>query len=243
MHLHSKKGHDLRLDNAPSTTLDTVKPSKYIKLHPKNFLGIKPKLLVSEGDSVKQGQPIYFDKKQPDIMHTTSMPGIVDQIVYGERRSIESINIKVESSKDEACFSSYDADKIQGANKEKIIKDLCISGCWSYIRKRPFSKVPSPKRSPDAIFITSISTSPYATSLKVIHDNIDIVDLQAGIDALFCLGGMPIHMVLPHTVSYPAFNSLKNINMHTFSGPHPSGNVGYHIANIHPIEKTTESKN
>ena len=63
MHLYSKKGYDLHLDDTPSEALDTVRPSKYIKLHPGNFLGIKPKLLVSEGDSVKQGQPIYYCPK------------------------------------------------------------------------------------------------------------------------------------------------------------------------------------
>lgn len=236
MHLYSKKGYDLHLDDTPSEALDTVRPSKYIKLHPGNFLGIKPKLLVSEGDSVKQGQPIYFDKKQPDVMFTTAVAGSVGKIVYGDRRVIKSIDIQVSNSEHKISFSKNEFSSIKSISREKVIEILCSSGCWPYIRKRPFSKIPSPESIPDAIFITTISTAPYSPSIKVIHDSMCVEDVQAGIDALSCLGDMPIHMVLPHSSNYPAFDSFQNIHIHTFEGPHPSGNVGYHIANIHPIE-------
>ena len=105
MYLQSKKGHNLCLDANPSEHLEVINSSKYIKLHPCDFLGIKPKLLISEGESVKQGQPIYFDKKQPEVMFVTNVSGLVRKIVYGDRRTIASIDIQIKESKEEVTFS------------------------------------------------------------------------------------------------------------------------------------------
>ena len=67
MYLVSKKGHNIILNGQPSSLLDEVKTGSMIKLHPLDFPGIKPKLLISEGEAVIKGQPIYLDKNNPDI--------------------------------------------------------------------------------------------------------------------------------------------------------------------------------
>jgi Na+-transporting NADH:ubiquinone oxidoreductase subunit A len=38
-------------------------------------------------------------------------------------------------------------------------------------------------------------------------------------------------------VSLPAFDALQGVEIHTFSGPHPSGNTSVHIQNISPLNK------
>ncbi len=81
MHLKSSKGHNIILKGQPSQALDKVRTGSIIKLHPLDFPGIKPKLLISEGDYVKKGQPIYFDKRNPEIMFTAFSSGIVSKIV------------------------------------------------------------------------------------------------------------------------------------------------------------------
>ena len=59
----------------PSQELSVAPPNKLIKLCPIDFPGIKPKLLVSEGDSVKRGEPLYFDKKNlMQILYQVKQP-------------------------------------------------------------------------------------------------------------------------------------------------------------------------
>ena len=63
MHLESKKGQNISVNGQPALRLGKVGTGSLIKLHPYDFPGINPKLLISKDESVVKGQPIYFDKK------------------------------------------------------------------------------------------------------------------------------------------------------------------------------------
>ena len=67
-------------------------PEKVI-LSPLDYPFIKPKLLVQKDDAVKVGTPLFFDKLNPDVKFVSSLSGKISDIVYGERRSIQSIII------------------------------------------------------------------------------------------------------------------------------------------------------
>ncbi len=239
MHLNSKNGYDLNLCGSPSDKIDIIKSGSILRIHPGNHASIKAKLLVKEGDRVKKSEPIFYDKNHPDVMFTAYHSGMIENIVYGEKRSIISIDIKIDKSdNDELTFNRYKLDEIKKIEK-KIIKDtICTSGLWPVIRRRPFSKIADPLIDPTSIFITAFNTAPYAPSLKVIDDVLDFQDLQAGINSLLALTGKAINLVLPFGYESEKFKQLKDISLHTVSGPHPSGNVGYHISKIDPIENS-----
>ena len=59
-----KKGFNIKLNGKAQKSLRDVIVSSY-SVQPKNFNGLLPipKLLVAEGDSVKAGTPLFFDKK------------------------------------------------------------------------------------------------------------------------------------------------------------------------------------
>jgi Na+-transporting NADH:ubiquinone oxidoreductase subunit A len=44
-----------------------------------DYVGMKPKMLVAEGDKVKLGQALFEDKKNPGVIFTA--PGTVNCIV------------------------------------------------------------------------------------------------------------------------------------------------------------------
>ena len=236
MHLKSKNGHNIKLQNRPIPEVHLLDMPSVIKIHPNNFPGIKPKLLVSEGDTVKKGQPIYFDKKNPEVMFASFLPGIISEIVYGDKRSIDTITLNVDELLGEISYEKFDKSTIKQLNRDKVQEILCSSGTWPLIRKRPFSKIPDTRSTPIAIYITTQSTGPYAPSINVILDYINFEYLQAGIDVLSLFIDNSINMVCPHNVPLEKLKLLTDINLHTFSGPHPSGNVGYHISNISPIK-------
>ena len=61
------KGHNLKLDGQPSDEIIIIKDPSIISFHPNSIKGIKTKLLVKEGDSVKIGTPLFYDKKMKNL--------------------------------------------------------------------------------------------------------------------------------------------------------------------------------
>ena len=73
------KGYNLILDGGPERIIDNIETDKII-IHPSSIKGIKTKLLVNEGDNVKIGTPLFFDKKNSDVMFVSSGSGKVSKI-------------------------------------------------------------------------------------------------------------------------------------------------------------------
>ena len=70
-----------------------------VSLSPQQFRSIKPKLVVREGDKVKTGSPLFFDKLKPEVKWASPSSGVVSSIHFGARRIIEKIEITVEDNK------------------------------------------------------------------------------------------------------------------------------------------------
>ncbi len=92
-HIKIKKGHDLKISGVPDKNI--VYPSQYstVAILPNDFRGVKPKLLVKEGDKLKIGSPLFYNKINPDVKWASPGSGKVKNIVYGPRRVIEKIEI------------------------------------------------------------------------------------------------------------------------------------------------------
>jgi Na+-transporting NADH:ubiquinone oxidoreductase subunit A len=63
-----KKGFDLPLAGRPEHVLEHAPEPARIALETAEFVGIKPKVLVKEGDPVRTGQAIYLDKLDRDVV-------------------------------------------------------------------------------------------------------------------------------------------------------------------------------
>ena len=66
-----RKGVDIRLVGTPADTVSAAKRSKTYAIQPPNFEGLIPKLSVQEGDSVKAGDSLFFEKKIPSIKYAS----------------------------------------------------------------------------------------------------------------------------------------------------------------------------
>ena len=69
-----------------------------VSLMPNEFRGVKPKVMISEGEQVKIGQAIFLDKTKPNVKWASPANGVVKEIRYGVRRVIEKIEIAVEGN-------------------------------------------------------------------------------------------------------------------------------------------------
>ena len=88
------KGFDLRLAGAPGRTLADAPEPPLVCLETVEFPGIKPKVLVKEGDTVATGQPIFLDKIDREIVFCSPVTGVVKAIEYGARRFLQRVVIE-----------------------------------------------------------------------------------------------------------------------------------------------------
>ena len=236
MNIIVKKGYDLELVGAPAKTLKNVKTGSTLKIFLSDFPGLKPKLLISSDDILKKGATLFVDKSNPNICFTTPVSCIVKEIKLGPRRVLEYISLSLQENNDKIVFDNYSLNEILLLDKKLITNILCKSGLWTTIRTRPFSRIAKPGNEPKAIFISTMSSAPFAVDLEVLLDNVQKDSIQAGINAISKLTRGSINLCSPSYSPNPKLDTLDLVKHHTFSGPHPAGNVGVHISNIDPIK-------
>lgn len=229
-----KKGHDIVLAGQPEKRLvHTGQPAR-LKIRPADFRGIKPKLIVKEGDHVKTGSPVFYSKAFPDMFVTSPGAGRIVSIVIGERRIVKEIVIDLDKAESFEEFGSFNEQSVASLSAEKIKKQLLRSGLWPVIRQRPFSSVADPDKLPKAVFIPAMTTAPFALDTDFVLDH-DSTGFQMGLSILKRLAGSPVHLVTGKNSSSAVLAGAKDVVQHRFSGPHPAGNVGIHIHHIAPI--------
>ena len=62
--IHITKGHNLVLAGSPEKSLNKLDAPKTIKIVPDDFHGIKPKLLIKQGDNVSTNQDLIKIKNE-----------------------------------------------------------------------------------------------------------------------------------------------------------------------------------
>ncbi|MEX0615482.1 MAG: NADH:ubiquinone reductase (Na(+)-transporting) subunit A, partial [Methylophaga sp.] len=80
MHFSIKKGLTLPLAGAPEQTIMDGNPVQSVAVLGNEYVGMRPTMLVDEGDRVKLGQPLFEDKKNPGVLFTSPGAGIVKSI-------------------------------------------------------------------------------------------------------------------------------------------------------------------
>ncbi len=233
-----KKGFDIKLVGKAEKQLVDFQPAKTYAVKPADFIGLqRPKVLVSEGDTVKAGTPILFDKAMEKVQYVAPVSGEIVEIKRGEKRKLLEIKILADSKISFEEFEVFSQTAIKSVSREKVVEQLTKSGVWPHIIQRPFGIVANPDETPKAIFISGFDTHPlapdYAFSLKGEEKY-----LQAGLDVLRKLTPGLVHLNLNDDGEVaPIFSGVQGVQVNKFSGPHPAGNVGVQIHHLDPINK------
>jgi Na+-transporting NADH:ubiquinone oxidoreductase subunit A len=177
---------------------------------------------------VALGQTLIEDKQHPGVRYTAPASGTVTAINRGERRALVSIVIAVDDSVQPQRLASFRAGMRLDADTVRAL--LLESGLWTALRSRPFSRVASPSAQPAALFVTATDTRPHAVPpAAVIAARAD--DFRAGLEALATLGPRVFVCVAEgQRVTAPS-----GVEIVEFSGPHPSGNAGWHVHQLMPV--------
>jgi Na+-transporting NADH:ubiquinone oxidoreductase subunit A len=230
-----KKGMDIRLAGAPESLIADAPNPGQVFIYPTEYVGIKPRLLVKEGDAVKRGTPVVFDKKNPDFKICSPAGGSIAKINFGKRRVLESIVIDVAAREEAESFTKRTSDQILGLNRQTLLNELQQTGLIALLVARPFSRMADAKKHPKSIFVNGMSTAPYQPDINTVVKGHESA-FQAGLNALTRLTDKKVHLCLDGAKqNAPALKDAKNVETHYFAGPHPAGNASVHIHHIDPI--------
>ncbi len=228
-----KKGLDIKMiGEAEKTVVDLNADTFAVK--PPDFIGCFPKMLVKEGDIVKAGSHLFYDKYRDNILFTSPVSGKIKEIRRGAKRKILEVVIDSDGKNESIDFGKHN---ISTLTREKAIKTMLDSGLWPVIRQRPYSIIANPDIEPKSIFIPAFDSSPLAPDFDLmVHGKGET--FQAGIDVLRKLtkGKVFLNINAQKTLSKVFLNS-KNVEINSFTGPHPIGNVSVHISKLDTINK------
>ena len=229
-----KKGLDIPISGAAAQKTAKVTVPGTVAVKPTDFRGLKPRLLVREGDKVLAGSPVLADKESPDILFTSPVSGTVTEIVRGEKRKLLEVRIKADATQE---YLEFDVGQVANLDADQVKSLLMKAGLWPALVQRPYGIIANPAVKPKAIFVSAFSTAPLAADMEyVLRDEFD--DIQTAVNALSKLTDGGIHISLnADNASGTPFHKLENATFHTFSGKHPAGNVGVQIHHISPIMK------
>lgn len=227
-----KKGLDIKLVGVAEKNTTKSSQSSVYGVKPEDFHGITPKLAAKEGAEVKAGDTLFYSKSDERILFPSPVSGKVTEVIRGARRKVLAVKIAADATQVYKDFGAKDADAMSA---EEVKNHLFASGCWPFVKQRPYDVVANPNQAPKAIFISAYASAPLAADLEYTLAGKE-VELQAAITAVSKLTEGLVHVSVGANTTSPLAN-LKGIELHKVSGPHPSGNVGTQIAKLDPINK------
>lgn len=233
-----RRGLDLRISGAPRQAVEDGPRIRSVAVLGMDYPGIKPRLLVSEGEQVRRGQPLFEDKGYPALRCTAPAPGIVTAINRGHKRVLHSVVIAVAGEAGEVTFAAHPAAALATLHREEVREQLLASGQWGALRTRPFGNVPRPDTSPHSIFVTAMDSNPLAADPALLIREQE-ESFRHGLTVLGRLTDGPVWVCRAATSDLPSFAGGQ-VREARFAGVHPAGNAGTHIHFLDPVgmEKT-----
>lgn len=219
-----RKGLDINLKGkAAKETASVDCPGEYA-LCPDDFTGLKPKVVVKEGDAVKAGDALFVDKLHPEVCFVSPVSGTVSLVERGDRRKLLSVCVK--------CDMKFESKTFKTDGDVKAL--LMESGIFGLIRQRPYDTVANPDDAPKAIHVSAFNSMPLAQDFEYVLKGQE-AEFQAGLTALSRIA--PVRLGVSSKQSSKALLNATGCEVYVFDGPAPAGNVGVQINHIDPINK------
>jgi len=229
-----ERGLDLPIGGTPDNLVAEANPVEHVALIGDDYVGMKPTMLVKEGDHVACGAPLFTDKKNEGVTFTAPAGGEVVAVNRGAKRKFESLVIRIDQK--ESLSFCEPRTSPSDLNAEAFRRLLIESGLWCAFRTRPYGKIPAVNSEPASIFVTAMDSSPLGADLKtIIEARRD--DFVLGMQALAQLTSVPIHLCHGGDLATP--DGLPDrVEPAIFEGPHPAGLPSTHIHFLDPVHET-----
>ena len=225
------KGLDIKLAGKAEAVVENAPMANSYAVSPLDYENVTPKLLVKVGDKVEVGTALFFDKKDPRILFTSPVSGVVSAINRGEKRKLLNVAVEPDQTQVVKELKVVDAK----ADRSAIVEMLLESGLWTRIVERPYGVIANPDAEPKAIFVSAFDSAPLAPDYNFVLQN-DKAVVEAGLAVLARLTNGKVHLSA-RKGDEGYMSEVKGVEYHTFSGKHPVGNVGVQIHHIDRIAK------
>lgn len=227
-----KKGLDIKLLGEAEKSIKEIQAT-VCAIKPPDFHGVFPKVLVKEGDEVKTGTPLFFNKYRDSISFTSPVSGKIREVRRGAKRVLLEVSIDVSPEQEYVDFGAADPNKM---DKAAITDKMLKSGTWPLMRQRPYSIIANPEDDPKAILVAAFDSAPLAPDFDLILEGQEDA-FQTGLDVLKKLTTGKVYLNISDKQQSKAFTNAKGVEVNIFSGPHPAGNVSTQISRISPMNK------
>ncbi len=226
-----KKGLDINLKGKATLKCTPFKLDKEYALVPDAFEGMTPKVVVREGDHVKAGDPLFVNKKFPEVGFASPVSGKVTSVLRGERRKLLSVKVEADKTQEYVDFGKgKDPSRLSA---DEVLQHLLKAGLFGYIRQLPYAVSAEPSTMPKAIFVSAFRDMPLASDFSFELEGNENY-FSAGLAALSRMAETHVGVSDKQSLSLA---DMKNVEIHTFSGPCPAGNVGVQVNHISPVNK------
>ena len=224
-----RRGLDINLAGRAEKTIVALKPDGTFALRPDSFEGIKPKVLVKEGDKVKAGEALFINKAYPNVKFSSPVSGTVSLVERGDRRKLLSVRIEADKEQEFIDFGVKDIATLSG---EQVVENLLEAGLFGYINQLPYAISTNPETKPKAIFVSALRDMPLAGDFEFELQG-QKNDFQTGLTALSRIAKTYLGIGSEQNITV-AGNDVEVVK---FSGKCPAGNVGVQVNHIDPVNK------
>lgn len=225
-----KRGLNIPISGEPVQQISDAPAPSQVALLGDDYVGMRPSMLVKEGDKVKMGQPVFSDKKTEGVIFTAPAAGTVQSVNRGEKRKFLSMVIDVDGNAEETFQSFNDLGSVDGESAREL---LTKSGLWTSFRTRPYNRVPAPATEPNSIFVTAMDTNPLSGDPELIIAQYKD-HFVAGLNVISKLTDGKTYVCTRSDSRVPG-KDIDNVNFEVFDGPHPAGLPGTHIHLLDPV--------
>ncbi len=226
-----KKGLDLPITGGPEQIIEKGNKVKSVAILGKDYVGLKPKMMVAVGDTVKLGQVLFTDKQNPGVNFTAPGAGVVKEINRGAKRVLQSVVIELQGA-DQQAFTKYAKKDLAELSVDQIKQDLLASGLWTSFLTRPYGKIPAVDDVARSIFVTAMDTRPLAADPAIIIKQRE-ADFATGLSIVAKLTTGKTYLC---KATASEVVSVDTVQTEEFSGPHPAGLASTHIHFLDPVD-------
>ncbi|MBQ7421226.1 MAG: Na(+)-translocating NADH-quinone reductase subunit A [Prevotella sp.] len=226
-----RKGLNVNLKGRAAEAKLPLKQADEYALVPDDFVGVTPKVVVREGDTVRAGDALFVNKNCPDVKFASPVSGTVTAVVRGERRKVLCVKVKADG---EQVYTDFGKHFVSSLSAEEVKQELLDAGLFGYINQLPYAVSTTPDTTPKAIFVSALRDMPLAGDFEYeLKGNEQ--DFQTGLSALAKLA--KVYLGVGRMQSAEALVKANDAEITVFDGPCPAGNVGVQVNHLVPVNK------
>lgn len=223
------------VEGRPSEEIEELPGPRRVGIVAADHIGLVAVPDVEVGEKVRRGQPLFHDRRAADIPHTAPAAGRVVAIERGGQRRLLSIVLERAEDDSELQHPFAALEGPPSDDPARIRALLQQSGLWTFLRARPFSRIPSADApSPRAIFVNAMDSHPLAPRPERALEGREN-DFARGLSVLRKL--TEGELIVCRARGSRLGEGSSDVRIEELEGPHPVGTVGLHIHLFQPVDR------